>query len=899
MAIRNSNSLKKWALASAALTVIAHGAAFAQNKKTVEFDIDAQELGDALNEFGLQSGKEVFFLESDIDGKHTDGLEGNYSPADAINLLLDDTGVKYRDNGNGTILIGEAYIRQASLQGDAPRGGVFRVAQLDQEGDVREIRRDEDVEDDKSEKDVIVVTGSNIRGVSPDSSPSYVFDREDIEKTGFGTTSEFIQSLPQNFGGGSNADVTGVVGLPNDRTAGDNLAFGSSVNLRGQGSGATLVLLNGNRLAPTGGLGDFVDISMIPLSAVDRVEVLTDGASAIYGADAIAGVVNFVLRDDYDGAETFVRFGSVTDGGLSEYRAGQTFGKSWDSGNALVSYEFFHRDNLGAEERSFSATAPLPRDLLPEQESHNVLLSGSQQLNDRVTLRGHGTYSQRDTSSVFTNTTPRTFFVDSRTKQYGGVAGAEMSLVGDWLLDLRGGYYQVTERVESTAFPELVETKSDLWSVDGKIDGTVFRAPGGEVKLAAGASYREENFSNFGAITVGDLFSEGGRNTVSAFAEAFIPIVGSDNRLPGIERLELSAAGRYDDYSDFGDTLNPKVGLLWSPLDGLNFRGTYSTSFNPPNLGDSGRTGGSVFAFNAPDPSSLIGTSLVLFDFGNNPGLGPETSTTWTAGFDSQWDIGSGNIDVSLTWFDISFDGRIETPTSNAFAVLADPVLFADIINVDPVPGVATDLIARTPDFVNLSGFGGPLWTMPGDEEFILDLRLQNLALADTSGLDFDLNYGVDLSEVGLFNVGLNASYLFKQEKAIFATSPVFDVLDTVFNPVDFRLRGSTSWSREGFRVGVFVNYTDGYVDDRDLTGMGDVPIDSWTTVDLNLSYDTEERTGNSWLDNTKLSISVLNLFDQDPPSIDSSSFFSENGFDPTNGDPLGRFISFQLTKSW
>ena len=73
------------------------------------------------------------------------------------------------------------------------------------------------------------------------------------------------------------------------------------MNLRGPGLSSTLVLLNGHRVVPSSGIGDFVDISLIPASAIERVEVLTAGASSIYGADAVAGVVNFVLHDDFDG----------------------------------------------------------------------------------------------------------------------------------------------------------------------------------------------------------------------------------------------------------------------------------------------------------------------------------------------------------------------------------------------------------------------------------------------------------------------------------------------------------------------------------------------------------------------------------------------------------------------
>src|SRR5262249_53847435 len=146
--------------------------------------------------------------------------------------------------------------------------------------------------------------------------------------------------------------------LVNQSTTGGNppgisssVEQGSSINLRGIGEGTTLILLNGRRMA-SGFFGSTPDISALPLSAIERVEVLTDGASAIYGSDAIGGVVNFILRKDFDGFETRAR-GGFSDGGVNEYRFSQTLGKNWGSGNALVSGEYYKRDLLPTSERAF------------------------------------------------------------------------------------------------------------------------------------------------------------------------------------------------------------------------------------------------------------------------------------------------------------------------------------------------------------------------------------------------------------------------------------------------------------------------------------------------------------------------------------------------------------------
>lgn len=884
----------------------------AKTDDELEYDIDIPPLtvDAALNTLAQQTSIQLLFPFDLVKALDANPVVGRYTLMEALELLLRDTGLSGGLTESGVMTITHSSDKKSAAQEEAMMTGIENktpakrkgllgvLAAVFSVGAGAEEAADEDGDEPEQVLEEIVVTGTNIRGVAPDSSPSFVFDKDDIAKTGFGTVQEFVDSLPQNFGGGANSETVG--GGVGDRAAARNNVSGVSVNLRGVGSGNTLVLLNGSRVAPSGSLGAFVDISMIPLSAVERVEVLTDGASAIYGADAIAGVVNFVLRDDYDGAETFVRFGAVTDGNLNEYRAGQTLGKKWDSGNAMASYEFYHRDNLGAEDRSFAFASPLPTDLLPEQESHSVLLTASQLLSDQVTLRGHGAYSQRDGIKKVNLAGTNPITRNSVSKQYGGTAGADVKLWGDWLLDISGSYNKQTDFYgQDGRSPAQQKSESDLWSIDGKVDGSVFSLSGGEVKLAVGFNYREETFlhrivaSVFGNEGVS---AEDNRRVSSAFGEVFIPFVGADNRWPGAERLELTLAGRYDNYSDFGSTFNPKVGLLWSPTDGLNFRGTYSTSFKPPNLADTGDKGGFVGVSIVPNPASITMESLAILDFSPNPGLGPETSTAWTVGIDYGRDVGQGGIDVSLTWFDIRYKDRIDFG-GNTAGFLIDPAVFADLIVADPDPVVTAALIAQALRFVDFTG--GGVWTMPGDEEFILDGRLLNLARVDTSGLDVNLAYSVETG-IGHLNFGLNSSYLFNQERQITSAAPSFDVVNTLFNPVDFRLRGSVSWSRSGWNASTFVNYVGSYVDDRDFSGTGDVPISSWTTVDLNLSYDTGEGPDGNLFDNIKLSFSVLNLFNQDPPTIEPEVRFSRtDSFDPTNANALGQFISFQITKDW
>jgi iron complex outermembrane receptor protein len=196
--------------------------------------------------------------------------------------------------------------------------------------------------------DRIEVTGSNIpRTQLETSSPVQVISREQIDRTGKATIAEFLQtltadgagSIPKSFG-------TGFAG------------GGAGISLRGLGASSTLVLLNGRRIAPYGLADDgqkvFTDLSVIPMDAVERVEVLKDGASAIYGSDAIAGVVNIILRRDFTGATGKASYGISGDSDGNARKASFTAGignLAEDDFNAFVSIDVSKTDGIAISDR--------------------------------------------------------------------------------------------------------------------------------------------------------------------------------------------------------------------------------------------------------------------------------------------------------------------------------------------------------------------------------------------------------------------------------------------------------------------------------------------------------------------------------------------------------------------
>ena len=191
----------------------------------------------------------------------------------------------------------------------------------------------------------IEVTGSNIKRVDSETpSPIQVITREDIVRSGTNSVAELLRDIPSVLGGSLN-----------DFNAGSGFARGTqSVSLRGLGSVATLVLVNGRRVEtapvadPNLGQGAAFNLNVIPVSAIDRIEILKDGASAIYGSDAIAGVVNIILRKDYKGGEVAYSGRQNYESAFRSQTVSGTVGFgdiATDRYNVLASVEYFKRDS--------------------------------------------------------------------------------------------------------------------------------------------------------------------------------------------------------------------------------------------------------------------------------------------------------------------------------------------------------------------------------------------------------------------------------------------------------------------------------------------------------------------------------------------------------------------------
>lgn len=200
-------------------------------------------------------------------------------------------------------------------------------------------------DDEEATVEEVVVTGSRIqRAVSDAPSPVTIISAEDLEFSGLSNVADVLRNTTYNSFG-SFRERSGT-------------SFGqiALVDLRGLGAGRTAVLINGRRVPGNPFTGSSaVDVNSIPLSAVERIEILTDSASAVYGADAIGGVINFIMKDDYEGAEILIGQTTPEAAGANEERAQFVFGASGDKGKVIASVEYYQRDAIFDADRDYSA----------------------------------------------------------------------------------------------------------------------------------------------------------------------------------------------------------------------------------------------------------------------------------------------------------------------------------------------------------------------------------------------------------------------------------------------------------------------------------------------------------------------------------------------------------------
>jgi len=870
----------------------------------VRVHIDAKPATQAIAEWAQATHYHVVWDGNTNVDVLARAVDGRYTPKESLKRLLAGTDLRYEVISDRTVAVRSAAADAPAAHTDAQTTPANAADHSNAAPSAPKQHNDSDVKHNPNDQtsatgfgepiklEEVVVTGSHIQGNVNPSVPIIVIDRAQIEASGYTTTAELAASLPQNFGGGSaGATADGIVGQGVNRAY--NLSYGTGINLRGLGPSSTLVLVNGHRVAPSAD-GTFTDINMIPLDAIDRVEIMADGASAIYGADAVAGVVNFILRKNYNGQETLANYGWDTQGGGEQKLLGQTVGRTWTGGAVLGSVQVKKDSELMASERSFTQAAPEPTDLLPRNEQYSALFNIQQTLPGGFEISSDVLFSHSDSSGYasYAADPPETINTRGPTNQGVATVGLTYRPTDDWRIQASGSYSLWNTTVAQLYSPDVYAEGSDHLHNNYKqesaeliADGTLFALPGGPVKAAFGGSYQNERFTEFYVEQPSGSVGYA-RHLFSEFAELEVPLIGAANSLPWTQALELSLAVRHDDYTDFGTTTNPRYGLSWKPVESLRFRGAYSTSFRAPNTLEEITAEVPTQLQSRKWPSPAGGKVPVLILASGGPPLEPERSRNWTGGLEFA-PTSIPNFKVSLDYFNIRYADRIETPHFVANA-LSELNVYGSLIT--PIPSDAAaeayiaQIVANGGTFYNLAGSAGP------GIRYLFNAYELNAALVKTSGVDFNLGYHF-AAGAHEFRTGLNVAYLDQILTSYTATSTPSNVVNTYSNPLHVRARGTVGWSYGPWSLNTALNFSGRYTD---TTTLGNPPIASWTTLDAQLAYSPP------WVKGLQLSLSCTNLFDRNPPYVAGTGELDNDiHYDVGNASALGRIVVFSGRLSW
>ncbi|WP_141455112.1 TonB-dependent receptor [Pseudoxanthomonas sp. z9] len=324
----------------------------AQNSKPAQVNVPAGDLVAALDTLARQSGTQFVYRADQLKGLRTQGVQGNLPADQALDRVLSGSGhVARRDAASGAVVI----VRQ-----DAPP----RPAPAARPTPAPTGQSAEAAEEPVTQLENVQVTGSRIpRAQLEGPAPITQITAEQIQSAGLTSVPDLLRSLSQNSGS--------VFGQQNTTNA-QSTPGSQAVDLRGLGPNHTLVLINGRRIAdfplPLESRSNFTDIGNIPLGMIDRVEVLTGSASAVYGSDAMAGVINFILKKSTDGTTIDYRYGDTERGGGESHRLSLTTGFERNNFSGIVGLELLNKRPLWGTDRDVQDStldAPIERRRLP------------------------------------------------------------------------------------------------------------------------------------------------------------------------------------------------------------------------------------------------------------------------------------------------------------------------------------------------------------------------------------------------------------------------------------------------------------------------------------------------------------------------------------------------------
>jgi len=814
-----------------------------------------------------------------------------------------------------------AAIRLALFAGAAAVFAAPAFAQTEEEGDATEM-------------ETMVVTGSRIKRADIEGAlPVQVIDRETIDASGDISVAELLRdSTYASFGNFK----------PQSGSSAQSLA---DIDLRGLGSQRTLVLIDGRRAPKSPFVGTAADLNAIPLAAVERVEILSDGASAVYGSDAIGGVINVILRKDFEGAEiSYGRGNPAITGGDTESGSAM-IGASGDRGSLLAGVSFsnrgmvFTRDQIGYVQgvSSYSnryrlesaitggptgAFINMPGFACNEGGFYIIQSTGACSFDfnavaaneasiDNSALYTRGEYQINDNWSTYLNASV------TRTESFGRYAPALAELYlpsdspndpvqGDNLgvflrhrfaaagnrdntvdstnSDVSVGFLGriadkfdlefAARRTEYKGFElgrgQIVDTLAAVAAAEGtynlldpfgnsqsvlnsiqatinrdtrwlgrEVFGTasfdVFEMGGGTSAMVVGAEWREEDYADIydslsAAGVIGGSAGNsafGGRNVRSAYAEWLFPITSN---------FDITAAGRFDKYSDYGSDFAPKIAFRFQPWENVTFRGSYGEGFVAPSLPELTQQP----AFSA-DPVVDFDTCVA---FGGNPAtcdsdeiqvdatviangaLSSEQSQQWTIG--ASWD--------ALEWLNVTadyYDTEI-TDTINAFSSqelidrsnnpLLGPIPSGLGVNRDPQTNGITEIVRGS----------------------------ANDGVLNTDGLDVNVRTDFDLGGFGKLNNHLNVAMINN-----FEINGLGNTTGFIGTP-NMRAALNNSWTFGDFTIALNTNFIKGQ---SRTTATDPRTVGGYSTHDLQVQWNAP------W--NAKIALGATNIGDRYPELVD------------------------------
>ncbi len=437
-------------------------------------------------------------------------------------------------------------------------------------------------------------------------------------------------------------------------------------------------------------------------------------------------------------------------------------------------------------------------------------------------------------------------------------------------------------------------------------DGPLFALPAGDVRIAIGGEYLREtyvgnNSRSVSAAAIAALADRTAkRNVWSVFGELNVPLLGGGTG--PFESLTFTAAGRYDHYSDFGNTFNPKLGLIFEPVKGVRLRGNWGRSFQAPGMSDIALSGApnwsilplTVRPFFNPAFPPPAGRTVLLTAGGTISPLSPQKAQTWSLGVDFKPEDVPG-LEAGATYYSIDYKGVIgfppifnpavfyrDFPSNNVIYTAGDTAMRAyfDALSAQGATNTAVTL-------ANLPGGAGNFSGVYG----VLDSRTQNLARVKTSGLDFYLRYN---RETGFGNVyfDMAGTQIISFDQQSSPTSALVD--QTQIDLTKFRLTTTLGANIGNLRAQATWNHSAGYATTATTANLQQTRVGAFNVINLYFQYKVP---GESKIaKDLAFTLNVDNLFDKDPPLFRGAG---NSLFGVANGFTLGRLVRIGVSKKF